>query len=108
VKKRVLIVDDQAIIRRLVRSLFEAHNVDVSDASDGAEGVQRAQEVNPSLIILDLSMPVMNGLDAARALTKLMPEVPLLMFTNNVGAFMQAEARSAVLLSDLQVRRQLL
>ena len=94
-RRRVLIVDDHAIIRRLVRSVFEAQHLDVSEASNGAEGVQKAQEVNPSLIVLDLSMPVMNGLDAARALTVLMPHIPLLMFTNNVGAVLEQEARSA-------------
>jgi CheY-like chemotaxis protein len=92
---RVLIVDDHVIIRRLVRSLFEAQDLEVSDASNGAEGVQKAQELNPRLIVLDLAMPVMNGFDAARALTLLMPHVPLLMFTNNVGAIMEEEARSA-------------
>ena len=94
-RARVLIVDDHAIIRRLVRSLFEAQDLEVSDASNGAEGVQKAQEVNPNLIVLDLAMPVMNGLEAARALKTLMPDVPLLMFSNNVGALMEVEARSA-------------
>lgn len=56
--------------------------------------MQKAQELKPSLIILDLSMPVMNGLEAARALKRLMPHVPLLMFTNNACA-VDGEARSA-------------
>ena len=64
----VMIVDDQAIIRRLVREVFEAEKMEVFDAANGAEGIQKAQEVKPGLIILDLSMPVMNGLDAARVL----------------------------------------
>ena len=91
----MLVVDDHAIIRRLVRSLFEAQDLEVIDASDGAEGVRKAQELNPSLVVLDLSMPVMNGFEAARALKLLMPHVPLLMFSNNRGAIMEAEARSA-------------
>ena len=49
------------------------------------EGVRKAQAEKPDLIILDLSMPVMNGLEAARELKVLMPRVPLLMFTNNAG-----------------------
>lgn len=92
--RRVLIVDDHAIIRRLLRSLFEGQDWEVCDAVDGAEGVRKAQEVNPALIILDMSMPVMNGLQAARALKLLMPHIPLLMFTNHVGAVVE-EARSA-------------
>ena len=56
---------------------------------NGADGVQKAQEIKPSLIILDMSMPVMNGLEAARALKVLMPLVPLLMFTNNAGGILE-------------------
>ena len=47
------------------------------------------------LILLDLSMPVMNGLDAARALKRLMPEVPIVMFSIHSHAFTEREARSA-------------
>jgi CheY-like chemotaxis protein len=79
----VMIVDDHAVIRCMLRAVFEAENLDVSDAVDGAEGVRKAQAEKPNLIILDLS--AMNGLDAARELKVLMPHVPLLMFTNNAG-----------------------
>ena len=91
----VMVVDDHAVIRRMLRAVFEAENLEVSDAANGAEAVQKAQDVKPSLIILDLSMPVMNGLQAARELKVLMPHVPLLMFTNNAGEIVDAEARSA-------------
>jgi two-component system, chemotaxis family, chemotaxis protein CheY len=90
-----MIVDDDAIIRRMVREVFEAENWEVLDAANGAEGVQKAQLVKPGVIILDLSMPVMNGLDAARELKVLMPYIPLLMFTNNAAAIVEKEARSA-------------
>jgi CheY-like chemotaxis protein len=68
VKGIVMIVDDHAVIRRVLREVFEAEDWEVSDAIDGADGVQKAQEVKPNFIILDLSMPVMNGLEAAREL----------------------------------------
>ena len=108
-----MIVDDHAVIRRMLRALFEAQDFEVADAVNGAEGVQKAQEVNPGLIILDLSMPVMNGLEAARALKKLVPHVPLLMFTNNAGMVLEKEARSAgisavVAKSDSDSMQQLL
>ena len=90
-----MIVDDHAIIRRIVRKVFEAEHLEVVDAANGAEGVQKAQEVRPGLIILDLSMPVMNGLEAARELKVLMPHIPLLMFTNNAAGIVENEARSA-------------
>jgi CheY-like chemotaxis protein len=90
-----MIVDDHAIIRRMIRAAFEAEDLEVSDAVNGADGVKKAKEIKPNLIILDMSMPVMNGLEAARALKVLMPLVPLLMFTNNPGGILDAEARSA-------------
>jgi CheY-like chemotaxis protein len=90
-----MIVDDHAIIRRMVREVFEAENWEVLDAADGVEGVQKAHVVKPGVIILDLSMPVMNGLDAARQLKVLMPHIPLLMFTNNTVAIVEKEVRSA-------------
>jgi two-component system, chemotaxis family, chemotaxis protein CheY len=95
VKALVMIVDDQVVIRRVLREVFEAEEWEVSDAIDGADGVHKAQEVKPNLIILDLSMPVMNGLEAARELKVLMPHVPLLMFTNNPGGMVEKEARTA-------------
>lgn len=78
-----------------MREGFEAANFMVVDAANGADGVRKAKELRPSLIILDLSMPVMNGLEAARELTLLMPRVPLLMFTNNAGKVLEKEAYSA-------------
>jgi CheY-like chemotaxis protein len=94
-RRSVLVVDDHAVVRRLVCSLFEARGFETSDAENGAQAVERARELHPSLIVLDLAMPVMNGLEAARALKALMPQVPLLMFTYTVGAIMDKEARSA-------------
>ena len=94
-KACVLIVDDHAMIRKTLRALFESHDLEVCEAENGAEGVQAAQERNPSLVILDLSMPVMNGLEAARALQLTMPHIPLLMFTNNAGVAMEKEASNA-------------
>lgn len=91
----VMIVDDHAVMRRMLREMLEAESLIVTDATDGAEGVRKAQAERPDLIILDLSMPVMNGLEAARELKVLMPHVPLLMFTNNSGAAMQHEAHDA-------------
>jgi CheY-like chemotaxis protein len=90
-----MIVDDHATIRRMLRVVFEAEDLEVSDAVDGADGVRKAQEIKPNLIILDLSMPKMNGLEAARELKLLMPLVPLLMFTNNAGEILKKDAFAA-------------
>jgi DNA-binding NarL/FixJ family response regulator len=65
------------------------------DAENGKEAVEKAQELYPDLILLDLSMPVMNGLDAARILKRVMPEVPVLMYSAYDDSLTEKEARSA-------------
>jgi DNA-binding NarL/FixJ family response regulator len=57
--------------------------------------IEEAQNLHPDLILLDLSMPAMNRLDAARALTQLMPEVPFIMYSVLSDSFIQREVRSA-------------
>jgi CheY-like chemotaxis protein len=93
--KSVLIVDDHAVVRRMVSSKFLKQGFRVCNAENGAEAVDKAQVEKPDLIILDLVMPVMNGFEAARALKVLMPHVPLVMFTNVVGPTMEKDARDA-------------
>ncbi len=82
--KRVLVVDDHEIVRKMVCSMFTAQGFEVSDAENGAQAVEKAQELRPDLVVLDLAMPVMNGLEAARMLKAAMPFLPLLMFTNSL------------------------
>ena len=67
-KKKVLLVDDSATVREAVRPLFDFHpDFEVcGEAEHGREAVEKAPSLRPDLIILDLSMPVMNGLEAAR------------------------------------------
>jgi DNA-binding NarL/FixJ family response regulator len=95
--KKILVVDDNAVIRRLLNTLFksEADFEVCGEAENGMEAIERAQELRPDVIVLDLSMPVMNGLDAARALKGLMPTVPLIMFSEYGEAFSESTARSA-------------
>jgi len=66
--KTILIVDDSADIRRAVCDLFKREQdfMVCGEAANGREGIVKALELHPDLIVLDLSMPVMNGLDAAR------------------------------------------
>jgi DNA-binding NarL/FixJ family response regulator len=80
-----------------LRDLFQtSEDFDVcGDAENGKEAVEKAQELYPDLILLDLSMPVMNGLDAARILKRIMPEVPVLMYSAYDDSLTENEARSA-------------
>lgn len=94
---RILIVDDSPLVRNLLRKCFESEPgwQICGEAGNGKEAIEKAQEVRPNLIVLDLSMPVMNGLDAAKALTKLMPSVPLIMFTSYNTHHLEQEALAA-------------
>ena len=86
-KKKVLLVDDSATVREAVRPLFDSHpNFEVcGEAEHGREAVEKAPSLRPDLIILDLSMPVMNGLEAAPLLIKILPHVWLILFTAHNG-----------------------
>jgi DNA-binding NarL/FixJ family response regulator len=93
----ILIADDSLVIREALCSLFEREeDFDVcGEAENGREAVEKAQELHPDLILLDLSMPVMNGLDATRVLKRVMPEVPIVMYSAYSDSFTEKEARSA-------------
>jgi DNA-binding NarL/FixJ family response regulator len=93
--KSVLIVDDNASIRQALCGLFEdeADFEVCGEAENGKVAVEKAQELRPDLIVLDLSMPVMNGLEAARVLKRLMPTVPLIMFSAFSDGSAQYQAR---------------
>jgi len=95
--KCILIADDVAIIRHRLRELFEAQpGFEVcAEADNGQDAIQKAQHLQPDLIVLDLSMPVMSGLEAARILRQIMPTVPIILFTMFSGEFTQEAARSA-------------
>jgi DNA-binding NarL/FixJ family response regulator len=92
--KRILIVDDHAAVRlALTRVIESVDDFEVcGEAENGRVGVERALRLKPDLIILDLSMPVMDGLQAARKLNELMPEVPILMYTSFTSANLPVEA----------------
>jgi DNA-binding NarL/FixJ family response regulator len=81
--KRIFIVDDSSIVRNIIKT-FLAGQGDLEvcgEAFDGLDAVERASAFKPDVILLDLAMPRMNGADAACALKKLMPDVPIILFT---------------------------
>jgi len=95
---RVLIADDDAAIRRLLRRLIETHNgwTVCAAASDGHEAVDKAAELKPDVVVLDLAMPDMNGFQAAKEIAQKDPEVPMLLFTvQQVSKELNSQARNA-------------
>jgi CheY-like chemotaxis protein len=80
--KTVLVVDDSSSIRANLRQLFLSDGfAHCTEAENGKQAIEVARARNPDVIILDLAMPVMNGIEAAPILRKLFPEVPIILFS---------------------------
>jgi DNA-binding NarL/FixJ family response regulator len=107
-KLRIVLADDHPLVRRFVREVLEAEGWQVcGEAADGKQAVDLAARETPDLVVLDLSMPVMNGFDAARLILKAMPQMNVLMLTmydaeELVRAAGAIGAKGCVLKSDLQ------
>jgi DNA-binding NarL/FixJ family response regulator len=83
VPKSVLIVDDHEAVRRELRRLFQSRPefTVCGEAGDGVEAISKAEQLSPDLVILDLAMPEMNGLEAAGALRFIIPDAVLFLLT---------------------------
>jgi CheY-like chemotaxis protein len=103
---RILIADDNALVRRaLGHALERTGGWEIIEAENGEAAIHRARETNPNLVILDLAMPVMDGMRAARALRLMLPGVPIIMHTLHWSPRVEVEAlkagvRSVVAKSD--------
>lgn len=92
----VLLVDDNRNVRHALRSVFESAGFAVcGEAEDGSKAIEQAPRLRPDLIVLDLAMPNMNGLQAAPRLRKMLPSVPIILFTLHAGNFAEREAKEA-------------
>jgi DNA-binding NarL/FixJ family response regulator len=93
---KVLIVDDSALVRGAVRRLFETDDVFevCGEAENGREAVEKTTVLRPELIVMDLAMPLLNGLDATRAIKRLKPGVPVILFSGFSNVMEEQEARS--------------
>jgi DNA-binding NarL/FixJ family response regulator len=94
---RILIADDHGPLRKTLKRVLEAHpGWEVcGEATTGLEAVQKAGELSPDVIILDLSMPVMGGLRAASEILAASPGMPILLFTNHAYPALTADAQKA-------------
>jgi len=93
----VLIVDDSAVIRKVICELFtrEGDFEVCGEAANGQEAIEMAQQIRPALIVTDLSMPVMNGLEETRIISRLMPEIPIILYSAHIDSFVEKEALAA-------------
>ncbi len=95
-KIRILAVDDSLVVRSLLSRLIEAEpDLELaSTASDGRRGVEKVTSVKPDVVVLDVEMPIMNGVEALVEIRKIDPELPVIMFSNltRTGAATTLEA----------------
>ncbi len=80
--KRILIVDDAAMMRAVLLETLISLDIDVvGQARDGAEAVQMVEDLAPDIVLLDMEMPVMPGLDALKSIKIIRPETVVIMLT---------------------------
>lgn len=95
---RILIADDDATIRLLLRRLLEREPdwQVCGDASNGAEAIEKVEQLEPDILVMDLGMPVMTGLQAAPEIARAHPQLPMLLISvQQVSRQLAREARNA-------------
>jgi DNA-binding NarL/FixJ family response regulator len=104
---KVLIADDHEIVRQGLRSMLEAQRECqvVGEAADGRQAVAMTKELNPDVVILDIGMPTLNGLEATRQILKLRPQTKVLILTMHesdsvIREVLDAGARGYILKTD--------
>lgn len=92
---RILVADDHAVVRKGIKSILEKYDAFaiICEASNGQEAIDKAEEFHPHLVILDLSMPIVNGFDAARSIRESWPDVPILILSMHSSEAHMDEAR---------------
>jgi DNA-binding NarL/FixJ family response regulator len=91
---RILIVDDYQVARRTIRSLLTWHAMHVcGEAEDGRQAVEKVKQLHPDLVLLDINMPVMNGVQAAYEIRRIAPSTKIIFFTIHDSPDTMAAAR---------------
>jgi two-component system response regulator NreC len=117
---RVLLADDHVVVRENLRQFLQSENfIVVAEASNGIEAVAAAQRFHPALAILDLGMPLMNGIDAAKEILRISPETKIIALTMHrepeyvmtalkygvLGYVLKSQAATELLLAAREVER---
>ena len=94
---RILIVDDHELVRRGVRSILVTRPEweICGEAADGSDAVEKARDLKPDVVLLDITMPHMNGLDAARIIRRDVPRAKVIILSQYEGAEMRSRALEA-------------
>jgi DNA-binding NarL/FixJ family response regulator len=94
---RILVADDHAVIRKSVRELLESHSqFEVcGEARDGAEAVAEAQRLKPDVVVLNITMPVLDGIAAAREITVKLPESAIVILSSHADKHFVEQAKKS-------------
>ena len=94
---RCLLVDDYESVRMGVAAILSSRpNIQIcGEASNGKEAIEKARELKPDLIILDVTMPVLDGINSAKEIRTFLPDVPILFFSMHDGVYLVHEAKMA-------------
>lgn len=79
---RCVLADDHLVLRQALKALLERRGVDiVGDVADGKAAVEAVQKLTPDIVVLDVAMPVLNGVEAAREIARLVPDCPVILLS---------------------------
>src|SRR6202049_1811274 len=94
IPKQILIADDDSLVRNVLRSFLESQTrVKVcGEAVNGLDAIEKPRTLNPDLIVMDLSMPVMNGIEAGSVLKAMLPQVPIVIYTAHDSSMIEPHA----------------
>jgi DNA-binding NarL/FixJ family response regulator len=94
---RCLLVDDHESVRMGVTAILSSRsNIEVcGEAANGQEAVEKARDLKPDLIIMDVNMPVLDGIHSAKEIRAFLPDVPILFFSMHDGVYLVHEAKMA-------------
>jgi DNA-binding NarL/FixJ family response regulator len=94
---RCLLVDDHESVRMGVTAILSSRsNIEVcGEAANGQEAVEKARDLKPDLIIMDVNMPVLDGIHSAKEIRTFLPDVPILFFSMHDGVYLVHEAKMA-------------